>query len=646
MRRWIFWLALVISITGTIFVWADIYQNAQQQAVEIGKETLTFPLEQVKEIYCGFFGYISPKGTPHGGNDYTTIGETVVAADKGIAVKIIDGLDNTYPNQYIYGNCVYLLHDSGLMTIYGHLQKGEIYVHQGEKIARGQPLAKSDNSGYSSGPHLHFEVTVGSIVQDGVYISKGTPVDPYSKLWKYGQPTVCKWDGKKPVQAIISVKPPGKKFYLVSTAPANQDKEVDCTADLAIEFSQAVDLNSLNNSIELTPQPVVPPLFFRQDINNQRVIMSGQLFSANTKYTLTLMRTIKNEAGEELYNSHSFSFTTANWPIVPKPQEPSTLVSTGPSTQMPNYEKYQECEIVAQWDVKKEFDNCSDLSVRDLICDNQNNIWVATSMGLAKYDRNGNCLKVLREFQFKGHQVNNPSFYAFACYENKIAAITEFYCYGYTYRKILYLDLSNDSNQVYFIGDQDDKGFELGKICGIYFDVGLTYNFLGELFEYERFPLIGDMQTSDGKVTGLRLQKFSANGSHIVSINFKPYISLPKAIDCDSNNNIYVADLDLRSVIKLDPNGKFLSSYQLPAIGKGFMIDFPSVKCLCVDRFDHIFALDDRKHLYILDSKLNLINGSYGIIKDNCNGSKIAIDKTGVIFTCDQKKVYKIMPKK
>jgi murein DD-endopeptidase MepM/ murein hydrolase activator NlpD len=55
-------------------------------------------------------------------------------------------------------NVIEILHDDGTIAVYGHLHWDSIRVRIGAHVARGQYIADSGNTGFTSGPHLHFAV--------------------------------------------------------------------------------------------------------------------------------------------------------------------------------------------------------------------------------------------------------------------------------------------------------------------------------------------------------------------------------------------------------------------------------------------------------------------------------------------------------
>ncbi|MCW2701333.1 MAG: family peptidase, partial [Blastococcus sp.] len=75
-----------------------------------------------------------------------------------------------------YGNVVYIQHENGDVTVYGHMEK--ILVEAGQVVRAGETIALLGNRGRSTGPHLHFEVRVGGL--------NGQKIDPLPWLRERG----------------------------------------------------------------------------------------------------------------------------------------------------------------------------------------------------------------------------------------------------------------------------------------------------------------------------------------------------------------------------------------------------------------------------------------------------------------------------
>jgi murein DD-endopeptidase MepM/ murein hydrolase activator NlpD len=68
-----------------------------------------------------------------------------------------------------YGNAIIIDHGNGITTLYAHCS--ELYVKDGEIVAKGQPISAVGSTGFSTGPHLHFELR-----------ANGEPIDPATYL--------------------------------------------------------------------------------------------------------------------------------------------------------------------------------------------------------------------------------------------------------------------------------------------------------------------------------------------------------------------------------------------------------------------------------------------------------------------------------
>jgi murein DD-endopeptidase MepM/ murein hydrolase activator NlpD len=88
-------------------------------------------------------------------------GATIVAAADGVVVLAAS-------QSWGYGNHVIIEHGDGSRTLYAHLS--EIWVSQGESVGQGQGIGALGSTGYSTGPHLHFEVHIGGPVDPLAYL--------------------------------------------------------------------------------------------------------------------------------------------------------------------------------------------------------------------------------------------------------------------------------------------------------------------------------------------------------------------------------------------------------------------------------------------------------------------------------------------
>ena len=93
-----------------------------------------------------------------------------ISASYGAAICAADGGTVTYAGyKGSYGNLVIITHDNGTQTYYGH--NSSLLVSAGQKVYKGQQIARAGSTGRSTGPHCHFEVRV-----------HGTSVNPLSYL--------------------------------------------------------------------------------------------------------------------------------------------------------------------------------------------------------------------------------------------------------------------------------------------------------------------------------------------------------------------------------------------------------------------------------------------------------------------------------
>lgn len=92
-------------------------------------------------------------------------GDKVLAARGGIVIEAVDHHNKACPNISCakYNNRIVILHSDGTFAEYVHLQSGGALVKKGDDVAQNQIIGRSGNTGFSSGPHLHFGVFLNRI---------------------------------------------------------------------------------------------------------------------------------------------------------------------------------------------------------------------------------------------------------------------------------------------------------------------------------------------------------------------------------------------------------------------------------------------------------------------------------------------------
>lgn len=104
------------------------------------------------------------------------IGTPVLAARKGVVVDIDQGYTAGGNDPKLKANHVMILQEDGTLAAYSHLSANRVTVSFGQKVGAGALIGYSGNTGYSSGPHLHFAVLINTRALDGAAQYRSTPV--------------------------------------------------------------------------------------------------------------------------------------------------------------------------------------------------------------------------------------------------------------------------------------------------------------------------------------------------------------------------------------------------------------------------------------------------------------------------------------
>ena len=89
------------------------------------------------------------------------VGTQITAARGGIVMDVEEDFNRAGTNKEEFvdkANHLRILHEDGTMALYAHLDLASVSVARGAKIKAGQPIARSGNTGFTTGPHLHFVI--------------------------------------------------------------------------------------------------------------------------------------------------------------------------------------------------------------------------------------------------------------------------------------------------------------------------------------------------------------------------------------------------------------------------------------------------------------------------------------------------------
>ncbi|MCH2159707.1 MAG: M23 family metallopeptidase [Oleiphilaceae bacterium] len=152
-----------------------------------------FKGHRLLEVSQGFNGRFSHAQEPqiHAVDIAMPIATPISAARDGIVISIKNNYSYAGTNSGFFldkANYVQVLHEDGTYAMYGHLLMGKIDVAVGDKVKAGDLLGRSGNSGFSTGPHLHFVIqyndqgTVKSVPFRFIQ-SDGSTVKPKQGMW-------------------------------------------------------------------------------------------------------------------------------------------------------------------------------------------------------------------------------------------------------------------------------------------------------------------------------------------------------------------------------------------------------------------------------------------------------------------------------
>jgi len=170
----------ISDIQARIYTLSKELQEKDESYRKYVSGEMLWPLDKEYDIVSSIFGNrLSPVTNQtefHTGVDIPAPhGSDIYAANDGI-VLIAE-------NSLVYGNYIVIDHGGGIITLYGHAS--QLLKEAGDKVAKGEIIARVGSTGMSTGNHLHFEyIEDGKPVENGIVGFAGNRI-PEVEWWTY-----------------------------------------------------------------------------------------------------------------------------------------------------------------------------------------------------------------------------------------------------------------------------------------------------------------------------------------------------------------------------------------------------------------------------------------------------------------------------